>query len=111
MPRFHLITQEAQYFRGVLGVQISSGLIRKHERWVVHERSRHCGALRFAAGDRARVLRSEFAQADGRQHRACALIGFTRSDAGEIEWEPDVARYREMRQQVKRLENKADRVT
>ena len=64
LPRESQLLENIGHNLTVLSIQISSGLVRKHNFGIVHERTRNCDALLLAAGKLAWMMIFASAKSD-----------------------------------------------
>ena len=76
----------------------------------MHDRARNRGPLQLTAGNRSRRRSPLRLDADGRERARDALVDFRTRASLQHEWECDVLADRKRRQQIEKLEDRADAI-
>ena len=90
------------------GVEIARGFVGQNDGWIRHQRAGDGDTLALSAGEFVRLVMDTVGQSDLRQRLQGRFLAFLVGQAGVNQWQFHVAQRIGARQQVERLENKAD---
>lgn len=90
-------------------IKVARRLIRKNDRWIVHERTRDSHALHLSPGKLIRPMQEmRLGKPGERQGTARSHQALCAWDPGVDEWKHDIAKHRCTPEQIERLEDKSD---